>query len=1022
MAIRKRKKMPPSLTPTGALNKQAAKMVAAAEQAVSSLRNKMFGDMYLHAIRQHVSGNSVPLKFLKELREIPVSIETFIDSPDFFGATDLVLWPEVRKAIVDINSRWWKGPKDAYTEVVLMGATSTGKSEIAKVTTAYHIYLLGCMKAPQQYYGLPQATSIVFMIQAAKTHVTKKVIYMPLRNYIETMPWFQRHMRPDRLLEAEMYFPELNVRVVQGGADSDTVLGEAIIGGIIDEINFMNVVTKSKKAAIGTGRSGTYDQAQSVYDTITRRRKGRFLSLGPQIGTICVASSTRYKGDFTDRRKQHVEDNKIKTVYIYDRAQYDVWPQDRYSGEKFRLLVANESAMDIRILEDNEKALGCTVLEIPVEYIDDFRRDPAGSLRDVVGSSVNSINPFFRQQNKIMDCVAMGEHTGLATFLQKDNVVLGFEGLPVPVRGHYCKNPSKPRYVHIDLSSTSDRCGVAMLRVDGMEWVERLGGEPENLPIASVEMAVTFEPDHGNEIDIAEVRSWVRMLKTQYGYPIRAVTYDGWNCQSVASDVWTSRGLILAGEVKVGDVVQTRSGPQPVEKVWRYGKAPTLVVNTKQGHTYEITHGHKLEILDRWDWSGPRNDRKPVWGWCRADQIQEGDIVRTWDGSTEVDVIDFYPLAEVPDHFASNSNPMLYQPAVLNENVARFIGLMFGDGNFNKVSLTLTCTEEDCDNAYSIITSAVDLESYGAWSPIKGANVGKIQIGSSHLLEWLRHNRLADKTGVPEAIRRSPLSVQAAFISGLFSADGSVKERDGQVSIEQRNENYIKYLMHILSMGFGMRVNKTYRSPRVVILPQGREYKTKGSYILQIQGSRKCFYERIGFAYDSKQRQLFTHLDVPGRFIYSKVASITESMAEVVDFQIAEDHSYLANGFVSHNSLESRQAWKKQGMKTAAVSVDRSDVPYKQLRDAIYDNRLRLYHQPILIEELFGLEYDEKDKKIDHPVNGGKDCADAVCGAYYTLLTRSSSWVMAGGSTIGPEEMPYDDRPDLGDRFEPERA
>lgn len=65
MAIRKRKKMPPSLTPTGALNKQAAKMVAAAEQAVSSLRNKMFGDMYLHAIRQHVSGNSVPLKFLK---------------------------------------------------------------------------------------------------------------------------------------------------------------------------------------------------------------------------------------------------------------------------------------------------------------------------------------------------------------------------------------------------------------------------------------------------------------------------------------------------------------------------------------------------------------------------------------------------------------------------------------------------------------------------------------------------------------------------------------------------------------------------------------------------------------------------------------------------------------------------------------------------------------------------------------------------------------------------------------------
>ncbi len=540
---RRRRVDPAYVTPTGRQSKRATKILETARIVAEDFDNKMFGQMYIHAVKQKLEGNEHFLKFLAQLNEPPVSIETFLDSPDFLGATDLVLWPEVRKAIVEINQDWWVGPDIAKTEAILCGATSTGKSEISKVTLAYHLHILGCMRAPQQFYGLPKATSIVFMIQAAKPHVTKKVIYLPMRNYIETMPWFQRHMRPDKLLEAEMYFPDQNIRITQGGADSDSVLGEAIIGGIIDEINFMNVVEKSKKAGIGTGRSGTYDQAQNVYDTITRRRKGRFLSQGPQVGCICIASSTRYKNDFTDRRKKHVVDMGIKTVYIYDKAQYDVWPAGRYCGEKFRLLVTNENAMDIRVLEETEKVLNGTVLSIPVEYREDFLRDPPGALRDVVGSSVNSINPFFRQQHKIMECVHLGEAEGLETFLQKDNVILGQEGLPMPIRGHFCRNPSKPRYVHIDLSVTSDRVGVVMVRYDGTQWVARSGDlPPEPLPIATVEMAVTFEPDHGNEIEIAEVRNWVKMLRNQYGYSIRAVTYDGF--QSVESmQAWKRAGM-----------------------------------------------------------------------------------------------------------------------------------------------------------------------------------------------------------------------------------------------------------------------------------------------------------------------------------------------------------------------------------------------------------------------------------------------------------------------------------------------
>ena len=79
-------------------------------------------------------------------------------------------------------------------------------------------------------------------------------------------------------------------------------------------------------------------------------------------------------------------------------------------------------------------------------------------------------------------------------------------------------------------------------------------------------------------------------------------------------------------------------------------------------------------------------------------------------------------------------------------------------------------------------------------------------------------------------------------------------------------------------------------------------------------------------------------------------------------------------------STESIQQWRKQGMKTGHVSVDRTSVPYKQLRDTFNDGRLRMFTQDVLLAEFMELEYDELKDKVDHPVNGSKDVADAVCG------------------------------------------
>lgn len=533
------------------LTRRKQAFLNAADSMVAGVGNRMFAEMYRTAIRKQLTeGDSSLFTFMANLERTPVGIEEFIDSPEFLGSTDLTLWPEVRKTIVEINNNWWKGLGfGAHDEATLMGATGTGKTSIAIVTTIYHLYLLSCLMNPQALYGFPKATSIVFAIMGAKPRVVNKVIYLPMRKLIENMPYFQKHFMPDKLIESEMYFAEKNIRVAQAGGDEDAILGEAIIGGIIDEINFMNVVQRSKKAEVSTGRAGLYDQAQQVHSTMQRRKKGRFTRPGPMLGLVIASSSTKYRGDFTDRHKAFVEKHGIKSCYIYNKRQFDVVPQERFSGKTFRLVIGNDIHHDTRVLNDDEVVPnGAWVESVPIEYIDDFRKKPYDALRDVMGVSHNALAPFIKTRHKIYECVEAGKEMGLESILVRDHVILGEHGMPQVKQGVYCANPSRPRYVHIDLSRNADRCGIAMLRFDGMREVARSSKGKDDtpmkelLPVAVVEMSCSIAPDANNEIDVAEVRAFVKHLRTKYGYPIRGVSYDGVDSRE-SIQAWRKDGM-----------------------------------------------------------------------------------------------------------------------------------------------------------------------------------------------------------------------------------------------------------------------------------------------------------------------------------------------------------------------------------------------------------------------------------------------------------------------------------------------
>jgi hypothetical protein len=102
------------------------------------------------------------------------------------------------------------------------------------------------------------------------------------------------------------------------------------------------------------------------------------------------------------------------------------------------------------------------------------------------------------------------------------------------------------------------------------------------------------------------------------------------------------------------------------------------------------------------------------------------------------------------------------------------------------------------------------------------------------------------------------------------------------------------------------------------------------------------------------------------------------------------DRGFAIKGVSSdtYQSAQIQQQLKADGFKTKILSVDRVDntktcLPYAFFKSAIYERHIQMYKDcQLLTEEIVSLER-LSDGHIDHPQNGSKDQADAVCGSLY---------------------------------------
>lgn len=907
---------------------------------------------------------------------------------------------------------------------------NTGKTSLCEVTTLYHLHILACLKQPQTLYGLPKTTSIIFPIMAAKPHVTKKVVYQPIRKMIEDIPWFQKHLQMDKLIESEVYFKEKNIRIVVGGADADSILGEAVIGGIIDEINFMNVVLKSKKSEVTSGRMGIYDQAQTIYEAMTRRKKSRFINKGPQIGIILVSSSTRYKGDFTDKRTKHVETKHEKGVYIYNKKQYEVWPQDRYTGETFNLMVGNEVLSDTRVMEDNEVVPeGTLVLAVPIEYKSDFLKNPHDSLRDIVGISTSSISPFFRRRFKILECIQAGEAEGLQSFLVKDNVVLGVDGLPQVKSGHYCMNPSRPRYVHIDLSLNNDNCiaaGQQVLLADGTyRSIELVREGDKVITQDGSTQHVTATHDNGCK----------KVLSVGvYGWPDNLVATPNHRVWAVKrSAVSYASGRLVKPNAK------KFTGRSSKAAKARYKFTPEFVeLSTLSPGDFLVTPRPK-----------------------QAEYLNLGGIPLTYAAGYIAGLF----AAEGSLYCVGKQEHVAFS---LHENETEILRRLT-DALVNTFGVKVRVIHATVGKGVQIRTSsckaltAFVYASVGEYSHRKHMKVWRT--GNSAFHSGLCHGYVDgggcvayDDSGATTSFAVKSVSpVMARSFYWLLTANGYTATIDARVGYTSEYKGTVvthkpcwtvkvsgrAQLARFAAWGAGydetpcsmtMALEEYILRPiqTVAMVGSARVYdltiEGNSSYVVGTSVVHNCGIAMLRF--DGLRKVTREGGQIEALPICSVEMAVSIKPDAQNEIQIAEIRMWVKQlrdvfGYpikaVTYDGLmgiESQQQWRKDGMKTGYVSVDKTSVPYKQLRDAISDTRVLMYHSDVLLNELFELEYDTVKDKVDHPINGGKDVADSVCGAYTTLLQRRSSWMAAASDDAAHVAT---ERRDYESRFDDER-
>ncbi|MGH2705871.1 MAG: LAGLIDADG family homing endonuclease [Actinomycetota bacterium] len=411
--------------------------------------------------------------------------------------------------------------------------------------------------------------------------------------------------------------------------------------------------------------------------------------------------------------------------------------------------------------------------------------------------------------------------------------------------------------------------------------------------------------------------------------PIRATN----PCFTGDSLVHTDKGLVRFDELIVrvmrGETFgiythDATSKEAPAERVVVTSPSQYMVTGVKEvwrltfsnGMEVRCTPNHRLFTTNR--------------GMVAARDLTPEDRVKIVNVATPSSMADWsLPSAaiEAAGRRRSEQYRELQFPEKWSVELASYLGWLIGDGSVNpKMISTIYGTEEDREHImprHQVLLAKLNGGKVPK-PPVQENGTVQLRItrhGLARFLEGLGVVRAkAAGQGVPASIFTAPPEIQAAFLRGLFDADGCFaasqhSKGSRYVGLASRSRELLVGVQRLLStFGVSSRIDEERRRARSKRFSYVRKdgtsvvYESEPGWDLRIfAGSIPVFATKIGFSLPSKIKRLerilehtFHEVDLDVRL----VATQPDGFEVTYNLTEPHNHSYCVNGLVVANCAE----------------------------------------------------------------------------------------------------------------------
>jgi ribonucleotide reductase alpha subunit len=376
--------------------------------------------------------------------------------------------------------------------------------------------------------------------------------------------------------------------------------------------------------------------------------------------------------------------------------------------------------------------------------------------------------------------------------------------------------------------------------------------------------------------------------------PAAELAESGLPVTVVSQDI-AIKELVLAGNVTGASQTAVTSSSTKLRQashIFPTGVKPVFRLQTKEGYTVRLTTDHKVLTGE---------------GWKAAGELVAGEKIVLLNGE---------------GGFGNTGSA----------DLGMVLGWLVGDGyiNLRRQGTVVLCffgkersLAPQFAEAVNRLVAAPEVNQRQRQYPVGVIDIhgrDESRIESVRLLRLIDTELLINKLRVPSSVLRGSREMQKAFLSALFTANGTIEGGQHKSGVNVRLASSSTKLLEeiqklLLNFGITSRIMRERRASGGRLLPDGKGgkqlYRCQTDHELIIsRASVGVFAKEIGFLTPEKQDKLDSRLTLdkgglrPDSFLATFESLVPDGEEMVYDLSEPEMHLFSGNGLILHNCGE----------------------------------------------------------------------------------------------------------------------